>query len=506
MEIGSAMKKVSEEDHLMVMDGEICTIRPSKIMAVDDMRRNMGAWASRLAIYSSRGIPMSGKKYCAVKSAVPEIMLDTQMKWNSEHPDNPIYRVGASSAVRTIKKTMLKASPYLKNEISMDASMVSDMLTRYASENGIKWKRTAAGKPSTDSAYLKEMDDGALINQFRKHRDSLTSLKAIAVDESGAAKMDSYIGSDFRQRPSFGPYGTKTGRNATKASSFIFLGPKWFRILVDPAKGRYVCDLDAHSEEVAIAAALYDDENKRDVYRSADVYMKYAQLAGAYPKDKPILDEDGREREAWFKEEHWDRVRKIYKGGFLGMQFGMGGPSLQRRVALSLPKEERASLDKGFGNNFVDEYHKTFSKEYEAVSELKRKYSNHEASGIVLQDGWRIGPDDPNLLSIGNFPVQGTGAVILRKACELCDEAGVTLYATLHDAISITGRIEDMDDDIRRASVAFKKAADEVLGEDLMAIGNPEIVRHGEAWLHSSDAKDTWNGFAKKYFTEFVLD
>jgi hypothetical protein len=122
-----------------------------------------------------------------------------------------------------------------------------------------------------------------------------------------------------------------------------------------------------------------------------------------------------------------------------------------------------------------------------------------------LADGWRIGPDDPNILSIGNFPVQGTGAVILRRACELCDQAGVKLYATLHDAISICGKVENMEQEIATATECFRRAAFDVLGEDLMLVGNPEIVKHGQAWLHSSDAKDTWNRMAEKYFEKFTI-
>jgi hypothetical protein len=139
------------------------------------------------------------------------------------------------------------------------------------------------------------------------------------------------------------------------------------------------------------------------------------------------------------------------------------------------------------------------------VSELKSQYKQGFTHGIVLADAWRIGPDDPNLLSIGNFPVQGTGAVILRRACQLCDDAGVKIYATLHDAISITGKVENMEEEIAEAVRCCKQAAEEVLGEDIMQVCNPEIVRHGEPWLHSSDAKDTWNGMAQKYFKEFVI-
>lgn len=499
------MSSVAGQDHLFVMDGEILQCPVTKVKGVEEIRDSMGHWAAQLAMYSARGIPLDGEKYEAVKAAIPQITEETQLDWNRSHPDDPIYRIGPSKLILSTKKTMRKKSPYVKKEITKDGDLIADMIARYCKATGVEWQKTESGKYSLDSSYLKEMDDGALIHEFRKHNDSLTSLKAMAVQDDGSVKLDNSIDPKYRQHPSFGPYGTKTGRNATKASTFVFLGPKWFRIMVNPKEGTYLCDLDAHSEEVAIAAALYDDDNKRAVYRSADVYMKYAQLCGAYPEDKPILNEDQRESEKWFKEEHWDKVRKIYKGGFLGMQFGMGGANLQRRVALSLPPEERAKMDPNFGEKFVDEYHQTFAKEFECTSRLKKEYQKGRTRGIVLADGWRIGADDPNILSIGNFPVQGTGAVILRRACELCDQAGVKLYATLHDAISICGKVENMEQEIATATECFRRAAFDVLGEDLMLVGNPEIVRHGQAWLHSSDAKDTWNRMAEKYFEKFTI-
>ena len=500
------MLSVGSQRHLFVMDGEILQCPLNKIKPINEIRDMMGHWAAQLAMYSARGIPLHKDEYAAVKAAVPKILTDTQIRWNVEHPDNPIYRIGKNNKmILSKKKQLLKKSPYKDPVITKDSDLIEDMISRYCETNDVAWRRTAAGSYSLDSNYLKEMDDGGLIHDYKKHTEALSSIKAMAVQEDGSVKLDASIGSDGKQRPSFGPFGTKTGRNATKASTFIFLGPKWFRILVNPKEGTYVCDLDAHSEEVAIAAALYNDENKRTVYRSADVYMMYAQLAGAYPKDKPILTEDQRETEKWFKAEHWDRVRKNYKSGFLGMQFGMGANSLQRRVAASLPPAERDKLPWDFGEKFVDEYHDTFAQEFECVSELKSLYKQGFCGGIVLADGWRIGPDDPNILSIGNFPVQGTGAVILRRACTLCDEAGVKIYATLHDAISITGKIANMETDIQKATAAFKQAADEVLGEDLMLVGNPEVVKHGENWLHSSDAKDQWNSMAQKYFKQYII-
>ena len=505
LKIGDHMAKVMDEPHINVQLGKVRTdFKANKYFTLDELREEIGSWAARNAMYAMRGIPLNAGRLEAVKKAGPLIRVEEQLRWNELHPEYPLYRIGKSAKALSLLKAMRKKSPYLDMEVTEDYDLFADAAMRISKAGKFQWKKTPSGAFAKDSDYLKELDDGGLIHDIRKHKDSIKALKSISPEDDGTYKIDRFIGCDFKQRPNFNPYGTKTGRNAPSATSFLFLMPKWMRLLVNPREGRYICDLDAHSEEVAIAAALYNDDNKREVYRSADVYMKYAQLAGAYPKDKPILTEDERESEKWFKEEGWNQVRKIYKGGFLGMQFGMGGASLERRVRLSLPEEKRDEIFEGWGDSFVDSYRSLFSNETECVTEVRQAYSNQK-KGVMLQDGWRLGPDDPNILSVSNFPVQGTGSVILRRCCELCDAEGIQIYATLHDAISFTGKLENMEREIDTARECFRRAAEDILGENLMVIGNPEIIKHDENWIHDPSVPGTWNSMAEKYFPEFVL-
>ena len=505
LKIGDHMAKVMDEPHINVQLGKVRTdFKANKYFTLDELREEIGSWAARNAMYAMRGIPLNADRLEAVKKAGPLIRVEEQLRWNELHPEYPLYRIGEPAKALSLLKMMRKKSPYLDMKVTEDYDLFADAAMRISKAGKFQWKKTQAGKFAKDSDYLKELDDGGLIHDIRKHKDSIKALKSISPEDDGTYKIDRFIGCDFKQRPNFNPYGTKTGRNAPSATSFLFLMPKWMRLLVNPRKGRYICDLDAHSEEVAIAAALYNDENKREVYRSADVYMKYAQLAGAYPKDKPILTEDERESEKWFKEEGWTQVRKIYKGGFLGMQFGMGGASLERRVRLSLPEEKRDEIFEGWGDSFVDSYRSLFSNETECVTKIRQAYTNQK-KGVMLQDGWRLGPDDPNILSVSNFPVQGTGSVILRRCCELCDAEGIQIYATLHDAISFTGKLENMEREIDTARECFRRAAEDILGEKLMVIGNPESIKHDENWIHDPSVPGTWNSMAEKYFPEFVL-
>lgn len=501
--------KVSGETHLIVVRGTIRELAPKDLMSVDELALGMGHWCAQNAVYAMRGIPLHKGKYDSVVKAAAEIKTETQLGWNIDHPEYPVYRIGSSRKDLLGFKILRKESPYKRMKITFDEDLFAEMARNIEQIGQFKWKRTKKGDYARDSEYLKEMSgkgESDPIYCYRKHNDAVTAIKTMCPDDDGTIKALAFIGSDHRQRPNFNPYGAKTGRNAPSATSFLFLQPKHMRVCVDPKEGTELCDLDAHSEEVAIAASVYNDDAKRKVYRSPDVYMQYAQLAGAYPKDKPILTEDERESpdNKWFKEEHWDLVRKAYKSGFLGMQFGMGGAKLRQRVLLSLPKDQRGMIDEGWGDRFVDEYHQTFHKEFETVTLLKDLY-RHRHEGLLLADGWRLGPDEDNILTVGNYPVQGTGAVILRRCCQLCDDAGVKIYATLHDAISITGKSETMDKDIETARECFRQSAVDVLGEDLMLIGNPERVRHSEVWLHDSNAKIAWNRMASKHFSEYFI-
>lgn len=501
------IRTVASEPHLTVIRGEVKQVRPDELMSVEELAESIGHWCAQNAMYAMRGIPLNADKIEAVIRSASEIRTELQLGWNVDHPEYPLYRIGSSAKDLASFKMLRTKSPYKDMEITFDDNLFADMARQLEAIGEFKWKRTPAGKYAGDSEYLKEISgkgESDPIYCLRKHKDAVTSIKSMIPDKSGVIKARAFIGSDYRQRPNFNPYGTKTGRNAASATSFLFLQPKCYRICVNPPEGRVLCDLDAHSEEVAIAAAVYDDDNKREVYRSADVYMRYAQLAGAYPADKPILTEDERESEEWFKDEGWDIVRKAYKGGVLGMQFGMGGKTLRQRVLLSLPKDQRHNIDAEWGDRFVEEYHRTFEKEYSTVTLLKELYSDCHM-GLILADGWRLGPDEDNILTVGNFPVQGAGSAILRRCCQLCDEAGVQIYATLHDAISITSKAANIDSDVAKARECFRQAAEEILGEDLMIVGKPELLQHGGIWLHDSNAKTAWNRMANRHFPEYSI-
>ena len=82
---------------------------------------------------------------------------------------------------------------------------------------------------------------------------------------------------------------------------------------------------------------------------------------------------------------------------------------------------------------------KQFDENYEVFSEWRKELiATYEDQGyLMLPDGWTMFGDNEKFRSVGNMPVQGLGACVLRKAVSLAQDAGLTVLFTLHDAIYI---------------------------------------------------------------------
>jgi hypothetical protein len=273
-------------------------------------------------------------------------------------------------------------------------------------------------------------------------------------------------------------------------------------MLVEPPEGFVVVELDYGSEEVYIAACVGGDKNLRDTYLSKDVYVYYCQLIGMYPADLPIPDEEER-GQGWFKP--YKSVRQVGKGIFLSRQFGSGGKSLASTVR-DLTKNP--DIDEDWGYDRVREYEETYAEYTELNRELREAYKPKfgEGMGIMLRGGWRMGKDNPSVLSAANLPVQGLGAMILQLACRLADDRGLHLIATLHDAITMLCPKDRAQRDAQMLKECMTEAAYLVLGDDGMKVGAPEIVEPGHLWIHSEKAQAAWDRIGKYFQTATTED
>jgi hypothetical protein len=84
---------------------------------------------------------------------------------------------------------------------------------------------------------------------------------------------------------------------------------------------------------------------------------------------------------------------------------------------------------------------------------------------------------DRNPRSLQNFPMQANGTEMLHLACCLATEAGIEIYAPVHDAVLIGAPLDRLDHDIDRMRAAMAEASRWVL--DGFELGT-DIVRRVE--------------------------
>jgi hypothetical protein len=83
----------------------------------------------------------------------------------------------------------------------------------------------------------------------------------------------------------------------------------------------------------------------------------------------------------------------------------------------------------------IDAFYEAYPDWAEGNKDIIKEYYNQ--GFLKLPDGWYLWGDNDNERSVGNFPIQGRGAAILRKAERLCYERGIKVILPLHDALYI---------------------------------------------------------------------
>jgi len=492
--IEAEIETVLELPHVRCYNGEIEKDTPA--VTSESVMLSLGEWCARLAKYAQRGIPLNTDRLNTFMEIVPKLTQEIKEAWNRDHSSDPLYRVGLSESMLSKKRQSLKRSPYIEGVYTKDAMYLQKIIANHCRESGIdNWPKTRNGGYMADSKCLSTFASGEnIIKQLQRHQGQLSNLKAFSEDKSGNVDAFRFIGSDGKQRPDFGPFGTQTARNAHKAKSLLFANAHWMRILIDPEPGMAIVEVDYTSEEVFIAAAISGDQNMKDAYLSNDVYMYFAQLSGMYPSNLPIPTEEQRDEE-WFKP--YKTIRQIAKSTVLGIQFGMGRKTLATTVALA----SKTDVDQEQAQELIDGYREAYPDYNNMVSSLKIAYQDDW--NVMLESGWRLGVDSPSILSVCNVPVQGTGSEILRLACRKLDAVQIPVIATMHDSITAYCEEQYAEAIAEEMSLQMVEAADEVLGIKGMKVGAPEIIRHGDWWLHGKGYAD-WPKYKQHFIKEDV--
>jgi DNA polymerase I-like protein with 3'-5' exonuclease and polymerase domains len=202
--------------------------------------------------------------------------------------------------------------------------------------------------------------------------------------------------------------------------------PGWLRKLIRPGAGKGLTLIDWAQQEFGIAAALSRDQRMLADYQSGDPYLALAERYGG--------------------------DRDVFKACAIGVLNGMGVSGLARRINCSA-SEARLMLQE----------HRAA---YPAFWRWSDSIESHAFLHGRLQSvfGWGVTVKaETNPRFLRNFQMQANGAEMLRLACCLATEKGVTVCAPNHDAILIEAPLEDLADAVKTTEAAMAEASEIVL-------------------------------------------
>ena len=284
------------------------------------------------------------------------------------------------------------------------------------------------GKPSLKEEHVSKFSgarhtysDDPIDQLFRfiKTRKSLNGF----LPAKGKKNFWDSVGTDSRVRPYMNIFGSQTSRSQPSATGFIFLKSAWMRYLVHPPTGKMITGLDFGSQEFLIAALISDDTPMIDSYVSGDPYLAFAKLSGQCPPTAT-------------RKTH-GHIRDINKSSVLGILFRMGARSLSEKIT----KDSGKFFSEAKAQRQIELFDETYSDFKSYTDSHLREY--RELGYAQLKDGWTLFGDNDNWRSVVNFPIQGHGAVIMRRAVELCYSRGLKCIFTLHDAIYIESDVNE---------------------------------------------------------------
>lgn len=386
-----------------------------------------GRYAAHTAIMESVGYPINIKATKNFSKKIPAILAECQSDINQQFK-NEFY-------------------PFKWNAKTNNYSWNQKVTRLWIEYQGLadRWMRTEKGQLSLAAeAWEKHFqykhdyprgNYGAQIVRFLKLKQSLYGF---SISKSGKKKnfWDS-VGMDGRVRPYMNIYGAQSGRSQPAATGFMFLKPAWMRALVEPAEGYYLAGIDYGQQEFFIAALMSEDENMIQAYLSGDPYLYMAKEAGTIPRDGT-------------KETH-ARERDLMKSTTLGILFNMTKYGLSDK----LTADSGTTYTEDEAQELIDTFEDLFPVFTEWRKEILRDYEQGYA--IKILDGWMMWTDNPNPRSVTNVPIQGGGSAIMRKAVDLAVGYGCKVIFTLHDAIYIEAKMNQLDH-IEKLNTAMREA------------------------------------------------
>ena len=331
------------------------------------------------------------------------------------------------------------------------------LLESYLAKNNISWPRLPSGRLQLDRDTFKTQ--AAVSVQLKPLHDLRVTLDELKL-------ADIAVGKDGRNRVMLSPFRAKTGRNQPSTSRFIFGPSKWVRGLIRPRPGYSIAYIDWRSQEIAVAAARSGDPNLWAAYSSGDPYMAFAIQAGLAPAGAT-------------KDTH-KAVRNRCKTIVLGVQYGMTAVGMSRN----------SSLLEAEAQDLIRRHRET----YHVFWAWAEKNAAAALFGLPLQTcfGWKICTGygtDPKERTFLNWPMQANAAEMLRIACCLATEAGLTICAPIHDALLLEAPTDRIKVDVERLTAIMQEASELVLGQGKVCGVDVQIVHAPDRYMDERGAE-----------------
>jgi len=342
--------------------------------------------------------------------------------------------------------------------------------------------------PRSDKTHLPKCDEETL--KAYEHIPEIFALRQVLKTKqnlgffqpSHVGGILSRLGSDGRIRSFPNPFGTQTGRDAPKPShGFILNMAKWLRWLVQPPKGYVIVGRDWTSQEFIVAATESQDPEMLEAYATGDVYLGFGIRSGLVPADAT-------------KKTHGEVRQSTLKPVVLGQQFGIGAYAMARKTGKTL--EETKEL--------IRIYQDTFSVYCSYKKKVLNEYLDY--GSLLLPDGWALLSGQDRGLSVRNFPDQGMGGVLLRKAAACARAKRIPVIARHHDALYGMFPADKEEEGIRLITEAMDEAVEHYYPGTKIR-GDVHVYRYGEGILEEDDKRImTIFDKAKKYFTKLPTE
>jgi hypothetical protein len=319
----------------------------------------------------------------------------------------------------------------------------------YLTRKGIPWPRLESGSLDLGDDIFREMARAypEEVGPVRELRSTLSQLRLNSLT----------AGRDGRNRCLLSAFKSRTGRNQPSNAKFIFGPSTWLRSLIRPGPGRALAYVDWSGQELGIAAALSGDPAMREAYHSGDPYLWLAKRVNAVPADAT-------------KATH-GHVREQFKVVSLGVLFGLSAEGLARK--LNVPPCHGWELLRSHQQTFRVFW--GWSDRVEAEAMLTGR--------LRTVFGWAVHVGlEANPRSFRNFPMQANGAEMLRLACCLATERGITVCCPVHDALLVEGPADGIEAAVAETQRAMREASELVLpGFPLRT--EAKIVRHPDRYV-----------------------